>query len=239
MLKLVTLPPAFGMRNVSPFCLKIEMLMTALELPFDHAEESDPRKAPQGKLPFLVTEEKKIPDSEVIAVYLDELTGGKVFGHFTAEQLAQGYALTRLCEDHLYWIMVASRWLNDDWWPNVVCGFFGNLPQPLRYVASSMARREVRKTYNLQGLGRHPLTIQEVFARRDLQALDAAVPATGFLFNDTPDIFDFTVAGMMAGVYDNKPATWVGLIAEEFENLRAYTERVQSEIGIFGRELKG
>lgn len=33
MLKLVTLPAAFGMRNVSPFCLKIEMLLTALNLP--------------------------------------------------------------------------------------------------------------------------------------------------------------------------------------------------------------
>ena len=35
MLQLVTLPPAFGMRNVSPFCLKTEMLLVALELPFE------------------------------------------------------------------------------------------------------------------------------------------------------------------------------------------------------------
>lgn len=29
-LHLVTLPPAFGMRNISPFCLKIEMLLNDL-----------------------------------------------------------------------------------------------------------------------------------------------------------------------------------------------------------------
>ena len=47
MLELVTLPPAFGLRNVSPFCLKAEMLLTSLDLPFKLSEEADPRKAPR------------------------------------------------------------------------------------------------------------------------------------------------------------------------------------------------
>ncbi len=37
MLKLVTMPPAFGMRNVSPFCLKAEMLLASLDLPYELA----------------------------------------------------------------------------------------------------------------------------------------------------------------------------------------------------------
>ena len=63
MLQLVTLPAAFGMRNVSPFCLKVEMLLTSLGLPFDMSEETDPRKAPKGKLPYLLAD-GQLPSDE-------------------------------------------------------------------------------------------------------------------------------------------------------------------------------
>lgn len=42
-------PPAFGLRNASPFCLKIEMALRYLNIEFTIEEVSDPRKAPKGK----------------------------------------------------------------------------------------------------------------------------------------------------------------------------------------------
>jgi len=236
MLELVTLPPAFGMRNVSPFCLKIEMLMTSLELDFSLSDINDPRKAPKGKLPYLNVNGQQIPDSELIVEYLDTLTKGQVFAGMTEEQRGQGVALTRLVEDHLYWLLVASRWLDDDWWPNVVQGFFSALPGIIRPIASGLARRQVSQTYNLHGLGRHSLEEQKGFARRDLEALAGIVPDHDFLFGDQPNIFDFTVAALMAGAYDNQPATWVTDMAAQYEGLRAYTERVQQAVGVWGRK---
>ena len=66
MITLVTLPPAFGLRNVSPFCLKVEMALTHLGLEFDYETEQDPRKAPKGKLPYLLIDGERIADSELI-----------------------------------------------------------------------------------------------------------------------------------------------------------------------------
>ena len=225
------------MRNVSPFCLKAELLMTALEVPFTKSELSDPRKAPKGKLPYLVTDQGTIADSELILGYLDEVTQGRVYEGLSPREKAHGVALTRLAEDHLYWIMVASRWLDDDWWPNVVDGFFHIAPKPVRGLVAGLARRQVRQTYHLQGLGRHTLEEQRGFAARDLQALQDAVSADGFLFGATPNVFDFTIAGLMAGIYDNQPATWITEMAREYKTLHDYTERVQSHMGIWGREL--
>lgn len=236
MLELVTLPSAFGMRNVSPFCLKIEMLLRSLELEFTLSDISNPGKAPKGKLPFLVADGQKIGDSELITQYLDELTGGKVFAGLTDRQVGQGYALTRLAEDHLYWLLIASRWLDENWWPNVARDFFGSLPPILRQVVGGVARRRMAKTYNLHGLGRHKLEEQQGFARRDLASLAGVVPAEGYLFGEQPNIFDFTVAGLMAGIYDNKPATWLTDIAMEYEDLHVYTERVQDAVGVWGRK---
>ncbi len=238
MLKLVVLPPAFGVRNISPFCLKTEMLLKSLGLPFEMTELAHPAKAPKGKLPFLYDGDTCVADSELIAEYLDAKTGGQVYAGMTPQQKAHGLALTRLAEEHLYWTGVASRWLDDDWWPNVVKGFFHIIPAPFRALGAGMARREVRKTYYLQGLGRHSLEDQQDFARRDLQALQDGVPDQGFLCGDRPRYHDFAIASLLAGMVDNQPATWFTGLAQEYPKLLDYTERVQAAVGVYGRHVE-
>lgn len=240
-IELVVLTPAFGLRNVSPFCLKIEMLLAALELPFEIRPEADPRQAPKGKLPFVVIDGVALADSELIAVHLDELTEGGVYGSLSPVQIAQGRAITRLVEDHLYWIMVASRWLDDSWWPNIVEGFFGSVPKLMRGVVANSARKSVRRGYALQGLGRHTRDEQQLLARQDLAALEALVTQThgAFLFGREPGVFDFAVAGFMVGALENQPPTWFTTVALEYKGLVQYTERVQDYMGIYGRFVDG
>ncbi len=234
-LTLYTLGGAFGLRNVSPFCLKVEMLLTSLAVPFELDVQPDPRKAPKGKLPYLVADGRVIADSELITEYIDEITGGRVYAGISESDRAHGLALARLVEDHLYWLFVASRWLDDAWFPNVVDGFFHIAPALIRPLVARAARRQVRQTIHLHGLGRHTLAEQRGFLERDLQALEHAVPENDFLFGSAPGIFDFTIAAMMAGVYDNRPETWCTEIARGYHRLQAYTERVQEHVGVFGR----
>jgi len=234
-LHLVTLPPAFGMRNVSPFCLKIEMLLKHLQLDFTLGEEGDPRKTPKGKLPYMNIGSRSLADSELIASYLDERTDGAVFAGLSDAQKGHGWAATRLAEDHLYWLLVGSRWLDDEWWPNVVEGFFSQVPGFVRPIVTHLARKEVGKTLYLHGLGRHNHAEQQGFAHRDLAALRGCVSTDGFLCGATPSYFDYSVAAVLAGVFDNTPGTWLTKLAMEYPDLREYTDRVQSRVGVFGR----
>jgi len=234
---LYTLPPAFGLRNVSPFCLKIEMALTHLELEFEHRLEPDPRKAPKGKLPWLVLDGRVIPDSELILAELELHTGGRVFGGIGPADRARGLAFARLAEDHLYWLMVASRWLDDTWFHHIVDGFFGIAPKPLRGLVARGARRQVARTLHLHGLGRHTLDEQKALARDDLAAIADAVTATPYLAGDAMSVFDFAVVGLLAGILDQKPPTWINPLADEFPALRDYAERIQKEVGIFGRPV--
>ena len=234
-LTLVTLGAAFGLQNVSPFCLKAEMLMTYLELDYDIDVQADPRKAPKGKLPYLIADGRKIADSELIVEYLNGATEGRVYAGLSAKDRALGLALSRLVDDHLYWIFVASRWLDEDWFPNIIEGFFHIAPRPVRGFVARQARKEVQQTYHLQGLGRHTQAEQEGFARRDLQALQDAVNGGDFLFAGEPCVYDFAIASFMAGVFDQQPPTWMTYVAHEYAGLKAYTERVQQRVGVFGR----
>lgn len=234
-MKLITFPPAFGMRNVSPFCLKVEMALTHLGLPHEIEEESDPRKAPKGKLPVLVDGDHTIADSELILEHLNDKTQGRLYNDLSASDNATGLALTRLAEEHLYWLMVASRWLDDKWWPNIVDGFFGFVPGLFRGFASNAARKEVRKTLHLHGLGRHSQDEQDGFARRNFQAIADAVGDGPFLFGDDVCVHDFAVASVLTGMIDNKPETSMTRMINDFPTLIDYAERVQSAVGVFAR----
>ena len=76
MIKLCTFPETFGLRNVSPFCLKVEMALTHLGLDYEIIEESDPRKSPKGKLPYIIMNGETIADSELILERLDQAGKG-------------------------------------------------------------------------------------------------------------------------------------------------------------------
>jgi len=237
MILLYTFPPAFGLRNVSPFCLRVEMALKYLNVPFEIVLEHNPGKGPKGKLPYIVDSGEVIDDSELIYHHLDQKTGGGLFGNLSPVECGTGYAATRLVDDHLYWLVVASRWLDDDWFPHIRSGFFEAFPPVLRWIIGSMARRQVAKTLDLQGLGRHTRAQQEGFARRDMAALVQLLDGGNYVVGDRLTVFDFSVASLLAGLLDNRPGTWMTELSTEFPALRHYAEHIQEEVGVFSRQM--
>ena len=233
MIKLYTFPAAFGLRNVSPFCLKVEMALEHLGLDHEIILESDPRKSPKGKLPYIIDDGHTLADSELIFEYLDAKADGRLFGDVSDQEHAIGMAFTRLTEDHLYWIMVASRWLDDSWFNNVREGFFGTLPLGIKSLVSGMARKQMANTYQLQGLGNHTLEEQANFARRDFESVSCALKAGGYVCGDKLTVYDFSVVGLLAGIYDQQPRSWVNDIADDFPDVNDYATRVQQEVGVY------
>ena len=233
-MKLYTLPPAFGQRCPSPFCLKVEMALTYLGLDFATKTTLELNKAPKGKAPWL-DDNGIIADSELILAHLDAKTNGGLCANLSATERAVGTAFTRLAEDHLYWMIVASRWLDDDWFQVVKRDFFGALPFPVKFVLPIFARRRMRQTYALHGLGRHTLEEQRAFAIRDLNALADQVSTNAYITGKRLTVFDFSVASMLAAMMDNQPATWISSLANEYESLRAYIEKVQADMGVYCR----
>ena len=50
MIELYQFPRAFGLPNPIPFCMKVETYLKLTGLPYE-VKDTDPRKAPLGKLP--------------------------------------------------------------------------------------------------------------------------------------------------------------------------------------------
>ena len=235
-IKLYVFDKAYGLRQVGPFCAKLEMLFTSLDVPFEQIllKREHIGLNPKAKTPFVEIDGEIITDSEVITHHVDGLLDGKIFEGLSSQQRSQGLALARLAEEHLYWIMVHARWANDEYWENTIRpAWYPSLVQTLE--EADMLRKVMLDEIYYQGLGRHTREELEGFARRDLDALQDALPEHGYLFGETPCIYDFAITCITAGIYDNIP-TWVTSVAEEYKELHKYTERVQEHVGVYMRK---
>src|ERR1035437_7549707 len=99
MLKLVQFHPAFGVRNMSPFCLKLETYLRMTGIAHEVVWSSDVRTAPKGKLPYILDVDVVMGDSALIIDYLKARHGDPLDGTLSAEQKAQVLAWSSLFED--------------------------------------------------------------------------------------------------------------------------------------------
>jgi glutathione S-transferase len=141
--------------NASPFCMKVETFLRMAKLDYEVVTVMDPRKAPKGKLPYIIDNGKKIADSGIILNYLTKQYRVKIDQDLSEKDQAIGVALTRMMEEHFYWTLVYSRFLDSKYAHVSHKVFFGKYPWPIRTALTVMITRKVRNTLYEHGLGRH------------------------------------------------------------------------------------
>lgn len=132
MITLFQFPAAFNVPNASPYCLKLETWLRLAGLEYQVKVVSDPRKAPKGKLPYVRIEGEAIGDSEIVIRTLGERYGVTLDAGLDARGKGWARAITRLCDEHLYYLMLYFRWFDEDSWRVLKPVFFGSLPFGVR-----------------------------------------------------------------------------------------------------------
>ena len=186
MIKLFGFGPHFGVRDPSPFVLKMDVFLRMMNLPFEvHNDAANLRKAPKGKLPFVEYEGENIADSSFIIRHIEAATGRSLNAHLSVEQRATAEMVIKAIDEHFYWYLVHSRWTGSDTWPLVKQAFFGSLPFPLRVIVPIVAMRDVKSALNHQGVGRHSqeeVMVQAEEMLRSLAGLLGQYPRCGGLW---------------------------------------------------------
>ena len=195
-------------------------------LPFTEAR-MDFKKAPKGKAPYLTDGSKTIADSHFIMRHLETEHGVDFSGGYKPAELAKGWAVARMLEEHFYFLSMNIRWLNDDNFWKGPYQFFAEVPAPIRPLIARIVRKKVRKTQDLQGLGRHTADERLHLAIGDLNAIEVMLANQRFFLGDKPCGIDATVfAFMWAGgcSYFNSA---VGDYTRSRPMLMGYLERVK------------
>ena len=201
MLKLVQFHPAFGIRNMSPYCLKLETYLRMAGLEHEVVWNSDTSKAPKGKLPYIIDGDTVMGDSALIIDYLKEKHGDPLDGALTPEQKAQMLAWRSLFEDSLMFPILHARWIDPVGWEKMKT-LFDRMPLPLRLTIPGIVRNGVRKQLYSQGMGRH--TQEEIygFGVQYLEAIEIQLGDKTFVLGDTPTSLDATAYGFLANLVD-------------------------------------
>ena len=226
MLKLFQFHSAFGVRNLSPFCLKLETYLRLTGIEYEVAWSNTAIKAPKGKLPYIIDEGYVLGDSALIIDYLKKKHGDPLDGKLSADQKAQILAWRSLFEDSLIFAMIYSRWIDPAGWHKMQT-LFASLPLPLRLVIPGFARNKISKQLFVQGMGRH--TQEEVydFGLHYLSAIETFLGNKPFMLGDTPTSLDATAYGILTNFVDTDFDNPLNRKAKATPSFVAYCERMK------------
>ena len=226
MLKLYQFPSAYGIPNLSPFCVKLECFLRMTELEYEIVEFTDPSKGPKGKGPYIEDGDIRMGDSTLIIDYLQRKYDIDVDKHLGSEQKALSHALQCMLEEHLYWIVVYSRWIEDDCWADLNKLFFGGLPPIVNKIVPMIARRLVTRNLHAQGMGRHTRDEIYRFGCSDLDALATLLADKPYIHGDEVSLIDACAYGYLINIFGVPYDNPLKNEALKHSNLRQHTDRM-------------
>lgn len=214
----------WGLPDASPFVTKAEVLLKMAGLPYE-TKAVTPREGPKHKVPFIRDGGKVIADSTFIRFHLEDTYGILFDRGLTDVQKATAWAVEKMCEDHLYWAVLETRWCEDGNFRKGPREFFSEAPAPLRAVLARLIRGKIRRDLYGQGMGRHSRKDIETLAKCDISALSVLIGDKPWLMGDAPCGADATVFAFVAGGLCPLFDTPIRTAAEAHANLVAYRDR--------------
>jgi len=221
-------PPAFGLPNASPFCMKAETYLRMAGMEYTCRNGMYLMRAPKKKLPYIDDGGRIVPDTHLIIDYLKVTYGDPLDAALTPAQRARGTAILRLLEDSLYWVLLYARWIDERGWPLTRQAFFAPLPAPLRWFVPALARRGIAKELYAQGTGRH--APQDIYAIgvEDLAALAEMLGEQPYFLGDQPSSVDAAAYAFLANILDVPLDMPLLRAVRTHANLCAYCERMRA-----------
>lgn len=221
------LEPLWGLPNASPFCMKLETWLRMAGLPYEARVLTTPPKSSTGKIPYLERPDGSLlADTTAIIAELSRQHGIDLDAHLSERERAQALLLQRTFEEHLYFLVLCERWLDDASWPRVRSDYFGQLPLPLRVGLPPVLRRAIRRDAHGQGLARLDAEQRLERGRADVQAIATMLGDGPYFFGDRPSTVDATAYGFIA--QSRAPVLGpVGRLVAEHPALQAYEQRMR------------
>ncbi len=217
--------PVAGLPDASPFVTKAMVLLKMARL--DYSEDrSGFSKAPKGKQPYIDDDGEIIADSTFIRFHIEKKYGADFDAHLSDEQQAVGWCVEKMCEEHLYWIIVRMRWMDDANFERGPARFFDSAPAIVRPLAKWFIRRRIANSLWAQGMGRHGAAEIDALGVRDVEALATLIGDKPYLFGDAPRGADATVFAFVASILAPMAESAIRDAALAKPNLVAYRDRM-------------
>ena len=219
--------PMWGLPDPSPFVTKAEVLIKMAGQPCER-RWADFAKAPKGKVPYIKDGETIIPDSTLIRFHLEKTYGVDFNAGLSPQEAAMWWAVEKMCEDHLYWIMVMERWGNPANFEKGPKRFFDKAPAIIRPVIIWVIRRKVRQALHGQGASRYTLEERRLFVEKAFASIATLLEGRDFAGGDKPCGADATLFAFLQGMTIPFFESVCPPIAAKYPVLGAYVARMKA-----------
>lgn len=228
MIKLVQYKPQYGLPNASPFCMKVETYLKMAGIEYETHIMHDPRKAPKGKLPYIEDGKETVADSTFIIKYLNQRMEVDLNAHLTDLEKAQALAWQAMLEEHFYWVMVYSRWIDERYWPITKKAFFGHLPPIVNVMVPKLIVGNVQKQLEAQGMGRHAVADIYALGKADIDALATFLGDKPYMMGEQACELDAIAYSFVANCIVPPLESPLKTAALSHKNLVDYCERMKN-----------
>jgi glutathione S-transferase len=225
MITLYNFGPAFGLPDSSPFVTKVELLLKMANLLY-RTDTTGFAKAPKGKLPYINDDGAVVPDSTFIRWHLEKKYRIDFDLGLSGPQRATAWALGKMAEEQLYWVLLHDRWMIDGNFRRGPARLFDKVPAAIRPLVTAMIRRKVRAALHAQGLGRHSPEDVAALGARSINAIADFLGDKPFLMGAEPTGADATMFAFVCAALCPYFESRVRGAAERRDNLRRYVGRM-------------
>lgn len=223
----------FGLPEISPYVTKTEVQLKMAGLPFRKLKGAR-EDSPKGQVPYIDAPgpngtSVRIADSTFIRGFLERTYGLDLDEGLDARGRAEAWAIERMVENHLGWVMTQARWLIAENFDKGPAHFFDAVPEPMREAIRRDVQLQVRQNVLAVGIGRHAEAEVVALGLRSLAALSVILDERPYLMGARPCGADATVFAMLAAILTPFFESELRRQAEAFDNLTAYVDRMMGE----------
>lgn len=227
MITLYGFGPALNVTEPSPFVLKVLLILKVAGVDFTLKNGTQfLRTAPKGKLPYLEHNGDVIADSFFIEKYLKKELDVDLDKHLTRNEKAISEVLRTTLEERVYWCIVYFRWQYAGNWPTIKQTFFGQMPFLANVIVPKIARRNVLRQIQAQGLGRHSESEIVTIADTVLSSCSDLLGETPYIFGDKVSRVDICMYAHLVQILrpDNLPSPLLET-THKYQNLVDFCDR--------------
>ncbi len=229
MITLYAFGPAFGLPDPSPFVMKADILLKMSGVKYTIDNKTFFKKAPKGQLPYIEDDGKFIADSTFIRWHLEQKYQYDFDAHLSAQEKGIAWAVEKLLEDNLAWVIMDIRWLHKE---NFIRGsaiFFNQVPWLIRGLTKKIILRQFAKKIKSHGMGLHSQQEILAIATKGIDAIAAILGEKPYLMGDVPCGADASCFAFIEGLLCPHFDTPVRAVIEQYPNLLAYTKRLREK----------
>jgi glutathione S-transferase len=219
-LRMYTFAGANGLPTTGPFSLKLAMALRMANVPFEIHVETDLKKSPKRKIPWIERGDIKMADSALILSSLGiDLERG-----LTKRQRAEGLALRALVEEH--WHQVFEYELIVD--PIGLAWMMERVPPAARDAVSAGLLTHFEHHLYERGIARHTRDEITAFGKADLDAVAAWVDGREWSVSNEPTLTDASLFGLLAPPVYLPIATPAFSYAKTLKPITTFVERCRA-----------